>query len=85
MPKIKKPITEKIKKKTVELMIASSSHGLPNIFRSKRIINKIIWLCLFIVGTLFGILTVMKTVKSYLKYEVVTKIDVITEVPTGCE
>ena len=74
-----------VKKKTVELLTASSSHGLPNVFRSKRIIMKIMWLSLFIISTSFGIYTVFEIVNNYLKHEVVTKIDVITEVPTECK
>jgi hypothetical protein len=78
-------VKKKITKKTVELLLASSSHGLPNVFRSKRIIMKIMWLSLFIISTSFGIYTVFEIVNNYLKHEVVTKIDVITEVPTECK
>ena len=80
-----KLIKQKIKNKTVELLAASTSHGLPSVFRSKRIFIKIMWLFLFIISTLFGIYTVIEVVNSYLKHEVVTKIDVITEVPTECK
>jgi len=40
---------------------------------------------LFIISTFCGVCTVIETVNNYLKYEVVTKIDVITEVPTECK
>ncbi len=80
-----KSIEQKIKKKSIELLAASTSHGLPNVFRSKRIFMKVFWLGLFIISTFCGVCTVIETVNNYLKYEVVTKIDVITEVPTECK
>ena len=81
----KRTIKQKIKNKTVELLAASTSHGLPSFFRSKRLILKVMWLSLFIISTSFGIYTVFETIQNFLKYEVVTKIDVITEVPTECK
>jgi hypothetical protein len=81
----RRSVKEKISSKTVELLIASSSHGLPNVFRSRRLVMKIMWLFLFIISTSFGIYTVFEVVNNFLKYEVVTKIDVITEVPTECK
>jgi hypothetical protein len=80
-----KSIKHKIRNKTGELLAASTSHGLPNVFRSKRIFMKVFWLSLFIISTFCGVCTVIETVNNYLKYEVVTKIDVITEVPTECK
>jgi hypothetical protein len=74
---------EKIKKKTKELIMASTSHGLPNIFRTNRIIFKLMWFILFLLSTALGINTVIGTVNTYLNYEIVTKIDVITEIPTN--
>jgi len=73
---------EKIKQKSKELVMASTCHGLPGVFRTKRIFFKIMWLSLFIISTLLGINTVIGTIKTYLNYEIVTKIDVITEIPT---
>jgi hypothetical protein len=78
-------VKNKIKEKTVELLTVSTSHGLPSFFRSKRIFMKVMWLSLFIISTSFGIYTVVEVVNNYLKHEVVTKIDVITEVPTECK
>jgi hypothetical protein len=75
-------VFEKIKIKSKELVMASTSHGLPSVFRTKRIFFKIMWICLFIISTLLGINTVIGTVNTYLNYEIVTKIDVITEIPT---
>ena len=73
---------EKIKKKIKQLLLVSTSHGLPNVFRTNRIIFKIMWLSLFMISTFFGIKTVISTVKTYLNYEIVSNIDVIAEIPT---
>ena len=73
---------EIIKQKSKEIVMASTCHGLPSVFRTKRIFFKIMWLSLFIISTLLGINTVIGTIKTYLNYEIVTKIDVITEIPT---
>lgn len=80
-----KSLKQKIKKKSAELLAASTSHGLPNVFRTQRLFMKVFWLGLFIISTVSGVYTVFETVQSYLKYEVVTKIDVITEVPSYCK
>jgi len=73
---------EKIKLKTKELLMASTSHGIPNVFRTNRIFFKIMWIILFIISTMIGINTVIGTIETYLNYEVVTIIDVIAEIPT---
>ena len=74
---------EKIKQITKELIMFSTSHGQPHAFRTNRIFFKIMWISLFIISTSFGINTVVGTINTYLKYEIVTKIDVITEIPTS--
>ena len=73
---------EKIKQKIKQLLLVSTSHGLPHAFKSNRIFFKIMWLSLFITSSLLGINTVIGTINAYINYEIVTKIDVITEMPT---
>jgi hypothetical protein len=74
---------EKILKKTKQLVLLSTSHGLPNAFRTNRPFFKKMWICLFITSTMFGLFAVYQSVNTYLHYEIVTKIDVITEAPTN--
>jgi len=74
---------EKIKEKVIEIALVSTSHGLPSVFRTDKICLKLMWLSLFIFGSLFGILTVIKTTETYLNYEIVTNIQVINEIPTA--
>lgn len=73
-------ISEKIKDSTVELILASTSHGLPSIFRSKRICFKVMWTVLFISS--FSVCTyfVTSSILEYLNYEVVTSIELIYEI-----
>jgi len=70
-----------IKNKSLELILSSTSHGLPNIFGAKRRSIKLMWLLLFTIFSSIGIYMVYSTITNYLKYEVVTKIDVITRRP----
>jgi len=72
---------DRIKNKSIELILASSSHGLPRIFRTKRKSIKIMWLFLFILFSIICIYMVYSTIINYLKYEVITKIDVTKEIP----
>jgi hypothetical protein len=75
-------LNDKIKQKSKELILTSTSHGLPHAFRTNRLLLKIMWITLFLTSTLFGFYTVIQTINTYLSYEIVTKIDVITEIPT---
>ena len=77
-----KSINVKIKEKSKQLILHSTSHGLPHAFRTNRLFFKIMWISLFVISTFFGFYTVMQTIDTYLGYEIVTKIDVITEIPT---
>jgi hypothetical protein len=70
---------EKIKKRTCELLEVSTSHGIPNIVRSKNIFIQVIW-CLFtILATFLGLYFVIDSVLEYLKYNTVSKFQAITE------
>jgi hypothetical protein len=72
---------ERLKVKASNLIISSTSHGLPNIFRTQRISLKIMWLFFFVMCTCIGFFMVYSTISNYLKYEVVTRIEVINEIP----
>jgi hypothetical protein len=71
--------SKKLKNKAIELVLSSTSHGLPNIFRTERTSLKIMWFILFVAALSVGIYTVFNGIIGYLNYEVVTKIDVIDE------
>ena len=73
---------QKIKSKSKELVLASTSHGLPNIFRSQHSAIKLMWICLFTASISMGFYIVTKSIIEYLDFETVTKINVINETPT---
>jgi len=70
---------EKIKKRTCQLLEVSTSHGIPNIVRSRNIFLQVIW-CLFtILASFLGLYFVIDSVLEYLKYNTVSKFEVVTE------
>ena len=72
----------KIKKELHDLVISSTSHGLPNIFNSKTKFFKIMWTLFFSFSFGFCSFTIIETFRLYLSWEYVTNIDVIQEIPT---
>jgi len=72
---------EKLEIKVKDLLLSSTSHGLPNIFRTQRKSIKIMWLILFALFSTVGTYMVYSTINNYLKYEVVTKLEVIYQKP----
>ena len=65
-----------------EIILSSTILGLPNVVSKKRIIFKMMYLISFLISASIGIFTVHKTLSNYLEHEVVTRIDVINEIPT---
>ena len=72
---------DKIKKKSIELILVSTSHGLPNAFRTENKFLKFMWLILFLICISTGCYTVFSSINDYLQYEVVNKIDINYEMP----
>jgi hypothetical protein len=70
---------KKIKKRTCELLELSTSHGVPNIFRTKNLFILIIWSFFTILSASFGSYLVLDSILDYLKYNTVTKIELINE------
>jgi hypothetical protein len=73
---------EKILKKLDDLVQSSTSHGLPNIFRTKRLLIKILWTVCFSVALGFCLYMVYNGFIDYFKYETVSKTEYITEIPS---
>ena len=71
-----------IKNILLEVVLSSSAHGLPNIFKSKTIFLKIIWTLFFLFFFCYCSISIIRTINSYLNWEFVTKIEVIREIPT---
>ena len=71
-----------IKEKFVEFSSVSTSHGYPNIFRTKYRSIKILWLFCLSIAIGVCLLLLIRGIKAYLEYGVITNIDVIDERPT---
>jgi len=70
---------EKIKKRICELLEVSSSHGIPNLIRTKSLLILIMWSILTVLSASLGSYFVFKSILDYLKYDTVAKIEVINE------
>ena len=71
----------KMRDKFIELSSASTSHGFPNMFRTKHCPVRVMWLIFFLVSTGFCIFMVYRSVNDYLSYDIVNKIRDFSEVP----
>ena len=71
-----------IKKAFIDTVLSSTSHGIPNIFRSNKTFFKVMWTILFILCFAVCCLSILVSVITYLKWDVVTSIDYISEIPT---
>jgi len=71
--------TTRIKKKTSQLLEFSTSHGIPNIIRSKNLIILIMWSAFTILSICVGSYFVIESILNYLKYNTITNIDIIDE------
>ena len=72
----------KIKKSLLDIALFSSSHGIPNIFASKKPFFKIMWTIFLLVCSRYCLYSIKQSLVSYLAWDVVTLIDIIKEVPT---
>ena len=72
----------KIKNTLHDVVLSSTSHGLPNIFKSKRILLKIIWTLFFLISLGYCSFSIIKTINSYFNWEYLTKIEDFRENPT---
>ena len=64
----------KILEKTMDSMETWTTHGLPNIIRSKNIVLKIVWFILFLMSVGLTCYCLFKTVIEYLEFSVTTEV-----------
>jgi hypothetical protein len=67
---------------TKEVLLNSTSHGLPNILRNENKIIKITWTIFLLISTALCSYLVIQSISSYLKFDVTTKTRRIYESPT---
>ena len=65
---------KKIKEKFIGWSQSSTSHGYPNIFRTKNLIVQIMWTIFFLVGLSVSIYFVVSSINEYLNFSVTTRI-----------
>ena len=63
---IRETKVSRIKKVLNDLVLASTSHGLPSIFRTERIFLKIMWLFFLLGSSGFGFYMIVTAVQGYL-------------------
>ena len=74
--------TNRLQTKLTELIESSTSHGLPNIFRTKRLSIKALWTVCFLVSVSVCSYMVFSSISEYLNYEAVSRTELITETKT---
>jgi len=75
----KKYKTSEIKKNSINIVRASTIHGLPNIFRSSNYYTITIWTICFAASFCVCSYFIVKNILDYLSYDKVTTISVINE------
>ncbi len=63
----------RIKKKLKEMLVDSTIHALPNIYKTDRILFKIMWFSFFLTTLAFSIQLITKSINDYIKYETITQ------------
>ena len=72
MTTIDKNLSRKLQEETIKPISSWTLHGLPNVFRTKYILIKIVWIILFLTALGVSIYFVYNTIEEYLRYEVTT-------------
>ena len=70
---------KKIKDIVIPIVDSSTIHGLPNIFRSKQLIIKLIWLLSTTFSLVACVFFIVQSISNYLRYEFLINIDDIYE------
>ena len=78
--------SNKVKKQVAELIQESTAYGLPNVYRSKRLFNKLFWMFFLVASFAGAFYYIVNDLVDYFNYEVVTTVkteyDQPTEFPT---
>ena len=68
-----------MKKAFCELILISTSHGLPNAVRNPHKPMKLMWSISFGISTIFCSLLIIQSIMQYLEYDVITKVRIVDE------
>ena len=72
---------KKINETIISIIEDSTIHGIPRLVKPNSWISKIAWLIFFICSINYCIYLIITTVLSYLQYNTVTNIEIVTEIP----
>lgn len=72
-----KNLSEDLKKSSIKLIKSLSTHGLPNLFRTKHLSLKLFWFCLTLTSTCLSIYFIIQTLIDYFKFNVYTEVRLI--------
>ena len=64
----------RIHEKLKEMILDSTIHALPNIYKTENFYLKKMWFCLFLIAFAFSIILIKKSINDYLDYETVPTI-----------
>ena len=70
--RLKRNLTKKLNEEAIVPIESWTLHGLPNVFRSKYKILKLIWAIIFLAALGVSIYFLVNTIKEYLEYNVTT-------------
>ena len=70
---------KKIKIRALQLLLQTSAHGIPRLFRAKRIFFIFMWFSFIMVSTAFGTYFIITNTMDYLDYKAVTSINIVDE------
>jgi hypothetical protein len=63
-------LVQKIKDLSIEWILSSTSHGLPNIFRTNQLYLKIVWLIFFLISSIACMFLIIKYMITFYDFEV---------------
>jgi len=72
MKKNMKNSSFKMSNEIIELALGSTAYGVPNIFRSKRLFNRIFWIFYILAATVTTFYYINACIREYLSYDLVT-------------
>ncbi len=71
----------RIKKRLKEILSDSTIHALPNIYKTDRILFKIMWFFFFLATFFTSIRLIVTSINDFLEYETITQVDIGSEQP----
>lgn len=74
---------DEIKSHLYRIVIESSSHGLPNVFKSQNWCIKAMWLIFLLASTAICAMSICSHFAAFYEFNVVTRIKVLHENPTN--